>query len=80
MSLENPCVYKQESSVIQVQFEPQLWFPVPENFCNATIVLAICGGLMLIYDEIQAVCLPDPSGFIWCLGGGDVGLIWPIFF
>lgn len=82
MSLEKPlCIYKQARVAVNVVCDSSsIWTSIMIPWAREFLQCYICACRLwwvMLYDESQAVCLPDPSGFIWCLvfGGWGRGLL-----
>lgn len=82
MSLEKPlCIYKQARVAVNVVCDSSsIWTSIMIPWAREFLQCYICAchlWWVMLYDESQAVCLPDPSGFIWCLvfGGWGRGLL-----
>lgn len=77
------CVYKQESNSwcgVRFKFNLNLNYdPLSERISAMLYICACHLWWVMLCGESKAVCLPDSSGSIWCLGGGGVGQIWPFF-
>lgn len=76
------CIYKQESMRFGVRFKFNLNLnndPLSERISAMLYICACHLWWVMLCGESKAVCLPDSSGSIWCLGGGGVGQIWPFF-
>lgn len=76
------CICKQESMRFGVRFKFNLNLnndPLSERISAMLYICACHLWWVMLCGESKAVCLPDSSGSIWCLGGGGVGQIWPFF-